>query len=196
MSKPQLDTQSPAIISHSHAPEERIRRQAVFQTSGILWLDNGIISNGNVKNMSFDGITFIPEILPTGIKSDDVGKFTLLINETYERLLSSSMCKVAHVCADAVEIEFLEEKRPCCHIYVRRSNGTFETGWEIANVTDVIPKNIEDVVVQKSAKNQCVVCIHRGEGDVGNRYKVYSTKQLIDIQRHVYKTRRAIGIAK
>ncbi len=163
--------------------DNRTHNRARFATKAILRIKTGGYYEGRTENLCFQG-AFVRMDVIAGLEPGAEGFLGIFLSEGDGALITEFPCRVTHIETDGVGIHFFDEHFPSgSYVYVKRSNGKLEDGWQILPYGDLIPESVERLLKERENKGPCIICVHEHED--GNKYKVYTVQELMEIQQAV-----------
>lgn len=145
------------------------------------------------------------------IKMGETGIFVMVMHESTPPATCEFYAEVVRIVEEGIGLRFIHEEerhptsqaiaalaqtlpQPFSKVYVRRSNGCLEGDWEIAPPRTKLPEAIYRVLLERKQSTLCVVC--RKRLSAGDSYKIYTVKELREIQAEVEVQRLAISRIK
>lgn len=194
------------VVSHIFptAPKwtQRTHLREELHTRALLrLLPSGIEVHGITQDVSSSGAYLLTNNPPShekSLKTGVSGIFELILLEGNQPAFIEMLSRVVRLDEEGVGIQFVPENelpkipnlsmpmspftpRPYAKVYVRRSSGTLEEGWQILPNSALLPPTINRLYQER--RQQCLAVVCRKKTAAGEGFKIYSVKELREIQQ-------------
>ncbi|MBF0153558.1 MAG: PilZ domain-containing protein [Magnetococcales bacterium] len=169
-----------------------------FRSASLLTMKSGLLIAGTTEDVSYQGIRFNPDMKTDpsqSLRKNDLGMIRISLNPLLplHECYVDMNCRVVRIEADfiALQIEPPQDTEPVDPLYpkifVRRSNGILEPGWEILPQNIVLPKDVQKRIRRHEEKYAehgpvAVVCRKRGGKPEDDLYKLHNIQYLKEVQ--------------
>ncbi|MBF0624660.1 MAG: PilZ domain-containing protein [Magnetococcales bacterium] len=197
------DNDGQTIAGSAPAGERRQYPRPAFHSESILTMDSGAILKGKTEDVSYRGIRFHPapgtelkEVLKPE-ETKELGRVRISLNSKLplDRCFVEFRVEVVRLETSFLGLNILPpttEEETKSHrqrslVYVRRSNGTLEPGWEILPQGAELPKRVRQRIrhhEHKYAKSGpvAVVCFKKGGSPAEDLFKLHNIQYLKEVQ--------------
>lgn len=191
--QPPADFDQTVRLESLQPDDRRTHVRFLFQARVIIVLEGGQRLWGETRNVSYQGAFIQTAVPPKGVRVGCGGllKIALMDDGDVESFCVEYPCAVVRTQPDGVGLSLVVtpenplgagQLTPGASVYMQRSDGSIEPGWEILESSVPLPVSIRLELTKQQKEGPLVVCYKEGPDHTEGLFKVLSVHQLKKIQ--------------